>query len=95
MENALGAQPGPGRCLERALGAKIAFGKEFLATPVRRAERFMSRVYSIGRGPGSDIPIQDVSVSREHAQLAFTDDGRCHLRDCDSTYGTFVFRDGR
>jgi len=55
----------------------------------------MARIYSIGRSPDSDIPIQDVSVSREHAQLAFTDDGRCHLRDCDSTYGTFVFRDGR
>ncbi len=54
----------------------------------------MARVYSIGRSPDSDIPIQDVSVSREHAQLAFTDDGRCHLRDRDSTYGTFVFRDG-
>ncbi len=55
----------------------------------------MSRVYSIGRGAGSDIPIREDSVSRQHAQLAFTDDGRCHLRDCDSTYGTFVFRDGR
>lgn len=55
----------------------------------------MSRVYSIGRSAGSDIPIRDVSVSREHAQLAFTDDGRCHLKDCDSTYGTFVLRDGR
>ncbi len=55
----------------------------------------MSRVYSIGRGVGSDIPIREDSVSRQHAQLAFTDDGRCHLRDCDSTYGTFVFRDGR
>lgn len=55
----------------------------------------MSRVYSIGRGRGSDIPIREDSVSREHAQLAFTDDGRCHLKDCDSTYGTFVLRDGR
>jgi class 3 adenylate cyclase len=55
----------------------------------------MARIYNIGRSPDSDIPIQDVSVSRKHAQLAFTDDGRCHLKDCDSTYGTFVFRDGR
>ncbi len=55
----------------------------------------MARVYSIGRSRGSDIPIREDSVSREHAQLAFTDDGRCHLKDCDSTYGTFVFRDGR
>ncbi len=55
----------------------------------------MSRVYSIGRGAGSDIPIREDSVSRQHAQLAFTDDGRCHLKDCDSTYGTFVFRDGK
>ena len=55
----------------------------------------MSRVYSIGRGAGSDIPIREDSVSRQHAQLAFTDDGRCHLRDCGSSYGTFVFRDGR
>ncbi len=52
----------------------------------------MPRVYSIGRGPGSDIPIHEIAVSRNHAELVFLDDGRCRLRDCGSTYGTFVLR---
>ena len=55
----------------------------------------MSKVYKIGRSRGSDISVLEISVSRRHAELAFTDDGRCRLKDCHSTYGTFVLRDGR
>lgn len=55
----------------------------------------MSRIYSIGRGPGSDIPIHEIAVSRKHAELVFLDRGRCRLRDCGSTYGTFVLRNGQ
>ncbi len=54
----------------------------------------MSRVYSIGRGPDSDIPIHEIAVSRKHAELVFLDDGRYRLRDCGSTYGTFILRNG-
>ncbi len=54
----------------------------------------MPRVYSIGRGPGSDIPIHEIAVSRKHAELVFLGDGRCRLRDRRSTYGTFVLRNG-
>ena len=55
----------------------------------------MSKTYVIGRARGVDIPIQEMSVSRQHAELTFTDDGRCRIRDCDSTHGTFVFRSAR
>jgi pSer/pThr/pTyr-binding forkhead associated (FHA) protein len=57
-------------------------------TPLRTYE--LDRpVVRIGRGEGMDIVIQNVSVSREQAELR--DDGRCwSVRDLGSVNGTFV-----
>ena len=51
-------------------------------------------VYKIGRSPKSDIIMTDGSVSRAHAELIETGDGRFSLLDLDSTYGTFIMREG-
>ena len=49
--------------------------------------------YRIGRSD-ADIVIDDPTVSRQHAELVRTADGRYFLTDCVSTGGTFVRRDG-
>src|SRR5690606_2088470 len=51
------------------------------------------KAYTIGRGHKADIVVGDASVSRVHAELVSTDDGRYHLTDCGSKYGTFIWRD--
>ncbi len=51
-------------------------------------------VYKIGRSPKSDIVLTDGSVSREHAELTDTSDGRYSIVDVGSTYGTFIIREG-
>ena len=51
-------------------------------------------LYKIGRSPKSDIVLTDGSVSREHAELSDTNDGRYSITDVGSTYGTFIMREG-
>ena len=51
-------------------------------------------VYKIGRSPKSDIVLTDGSVSREHAELSDTNDGRYSIVDVGSSYGTFIMREG-
>ena len=51
-------------------------------------------LYKIGRSPKSDIVLGDGSVSRDHAELSDTNDGRYSIVDVGSTYGTFIMREG-
>lgn len=51
-------------------------------------------VYKIGRSPKSDIVLTDGSVSREHAELSDTSDGRYSIVDLGSSFGTFIMREG-
>ena len=46
-------------------------------------------IWRIGRAPENDVVLVEVAVSRLHAELRPID-GRWHLRDLDSTQGTFV-----
>lgn len=48
------------------------------------------KAWTIGRNRDCDIVIADTSVSRVHAELVETDDGRFYLTDCGSKFGTFV-----
>jgi len=50
------------------------------------------KAWTIGRSRTADIVIgpDQNSVSREHAELVQTDDGRYYLTDCDSRFGTFL-----
>lgn len=50
--------------------------------------------FSIGRSSGSDITVDEYTVSRTHAELETGRDGRVTLRDLGSSYGTTVNRDG-
>jgi hypothetical protein len=44
----------------------------------------------LGRGHESDVRIADVSISRWHATVAFTDDGHFVIEDHNSKFGTLV-----
>ena len=45
------------------------------------------KIQSIGR-KGADIVLDDDNISRLHAELTVTDDGRYYLVDCGSSNGT-------
>jgi class 3 adenylate cyclase len=51
-------------------------------------------VYKIGRSPKSDVVLTDPSVSRDHAELSDAKDGRYHVIDVGSSFGTFIMRAG-
>lgn len=53
------------------------------------------RRFVIGRDRSCDIPIADDSVSRAHAELIVTEDGRIFLADCRSRNGTALLVQGR
>ena len=50
-------------------------------------------LYRIGRGSDVDIQIDDMSISRIHAELIATKSGSYYLTDCESSNGSFVWRD--
>jgi class 3 adenylate cyclase len=52
-------------------------------------------VYSVGRSTKADIMLADTSVSRNHAELETRDDGRFRVVDLESTFGTFIHRNGK
>jgi len=49
-------------------------------------------LYRIGRGSDVDIQIDDASISRIHAELIATESGSYYLTDCESSNGSFVWR---
>lgn len=51
-------------------------------------------VYRIGRRSDMEIRVDDVTVSRVHAELVVTAKGAYFLTDCGSTGGSYVARDG-
>lgn len=48
------------------------------------------RVWLIGRDPSCELTVEDLSVSRRHAELRALEGGRFELSDLASTNGTFV-----
>lgn len=47
------------------------------------------KAFKIGRSRSNDVILPHESVSRAHAELVATDNGRYYMTDCDSTLGTF------
>ena len=45
---------------------------------------------TIGRGPDQDIFLDDVTVSRRHAELQVGDTGAPQIKDAGSTNGTYI-----
>ena len=54
-----------------------------------------TKTYVVGREPGSDVWLDDGSVSRVHAKVARLADGRLLVTDLGSTNGTFVLDAGQ
>ncbi len=52
------------------------------------------KAFKIGRSRTSDVIIDHASVSRDHAELVATDQGRYYLTDCDSANGTYRKKKG-
>ncbi|MDG1052336.1 MAG: FHA domain-containing protein [Flavobacteriaceae bacterium] len=55
----------------------------------------MVNILRIGRGDDCEIKFNDKSVSRRHAELFISRSGKMYLLDCNSTYGTFLFSEGK
>lgn len=53
------------------------------------------KTYTIGRGTDAMIECGDDTVSRIHAEITLMDDGRCYIKDRDSSNGTFVWNGTR
>ncbi len=54
------------------------------------------RTFSIGRKPDNDVMLNEESVSRHHAELTLSSNGKSYyLADCASSRGTHVSRQGR
>ncbi|MCB0354826.1 MAG: FHA domain-containing protein [Bdellovibrionales bacterium] len=53
------------------------------------------KVFTIGRGENCDMVLADPSVSRMHAEVTVESPSRLNIKDCKSTRGTFVLRNGR
>ena len=80
--------PSPSRAEGSAPG-DITFMPGVLREPTSRV-RIQSRVMRIGRSPDNDIVVSDLSVSKHHAELRRTTDGRYSITDLGSHNGTYV-----
>ena len=71
-------------------GSERTAGLSLLAYPLRRTGRSVGHLVTVGRTSNNDVVIPDVSVSRFHAFVKPTDDGRFQIQDTRSTNGTTV-----
>jgi pSer/pThr/pTyr-binding forkhead associated (FHA) protein len=61
----------------------------YLIDPSDNVVNISKTVFNIGRRVDNDLVLEDVRVSRQHAQIRFSQDG-CILFDLNSTGGTFI-----
>lgn len=50
---------------------------------------------NVGRSSGNDVVLENLTVSRRHAEITCRPDGRYDVTDLDSTGGTFVHMKGQ
>lgn len=50
---------------------------------------------NVGRSSGNDVVLENLTVSRRHAEITSRPDGRYDITDLDSTGGTFVHMKGQ
>lgn len=51
--------------------------------------------FTIGRDRHCDVPVDDDSVSRRHAEIWLAEDGSLHIADLGSSNGTKIVRNGQ
>jgi pSer/pThr/pTyr-binding forkhead associated (FHA) protein len=61
-------------------------------TAGRRMHDLVAEKVTVGRSPSSDIFLDDVTVSREHAAIEHGNGGAYRIRDAGSLNGTYVNR---
>src|ERR1700722_19757552 len=54
----------------------------------------MPRRFTIGRDKHCDVPVEDNSVSRKHAEIWMAEDGTLMMADLQSSNGTRLIRNG-
>ncbi|MFC1405553.1 MULTISPECIES: FHA domain-containing protein [Streptacidiphilus] len=83
----LAALPAPDRAAERPSALTAITGSYRQPTRVRRLPQ---RSLRIGRAPENELVVDDLVVSRHHAELQTRADGRFEIVDLDSHNGTFL-----
>ena len=68
-------------------------GLSLLAYPIRRTERSVGHLVTLGRTANNDVVIPDISVSRFHAFAKEAEAGGLVIQDAGSTNGTMVNSD--
>ena len=48
------------------------------------------RVLKMGRAPNNELRINDISISRNHAEINISKDEKVYIRDCKSKFGTLI-----
>jgi hypothetical protein len=61
-----------------------------VAYPLRRTERSVGHLVTIGRTANNDVVVNDISISRFHAFAKQNGDGKMQIQDANSTNGTGV-----
>jgi hypothetical protein len=80
-------EPSPSR--PKGPAADITFMPGVLREPTSRV-RIQSQAIRIGRAPDDDIIVADLGVSKHHAELRRSPDGRYSITDLGSHNGTYV-----
>ena len=52
------------------------------------------RTFLVGRHQDCDLRLDDTTVSRRHAEVVLTPDGRYYVTDCNSAGGSYLFNNG-
>jgi pSer/pThr/pTyr-binding forkhead associated (FHA) protein len=88
FEESGGETPAPATGVD---GAALIELDQVEGTAGRRMHDINEGVVTVGRGPESDIFLDDVTVSRKHAEIERSDSGY-RIRDVGSLNGTYVNR---
>ncbi len=70
--------------------SEMTAGLRLLVFPVRRTERSITHLITVGRMTNNDVVVPDISVSRFHAFVKQGDNGVFQIQDGGSTNGTTV-----
>jgi hypothetical protein len=74
--------------------SEMTAGLRLLVFPVRRTERSITHLITVGRMTNNDVVVPDISVSRFHAFVKHGENGGFQIQDGGSTNGTTVNGNG-